>query len=301
WDKSYPKTEKAVALNPDLPFLDASTPNIIRNSRWRCDHGWDVDLDDGSTNYEIYNNVFLLGGLKLREGYRRIVYNNIGYNSTAYPSVWFKDSQDSLKNNIWMAAYKPARMPKDKWGGTSDKNLFAADFALKEAQDKGWDANSLVGDPMFIDPAKGDFRVREDSPALKLGFKNFSMDRFGVKKTSLKAIARTPEIPLMKAETKKRGPATGEWLGARFQELDGEAFSAYGIAKDAGGVAIIEVPEGSAAARAGLKAGDLVLQIDGNRVSKIGQIRRLAEQADTRSLTLKIVRNQQPLTLTIRH
>jgi hypothetical protein len=299
WDKICPKTDKAVALNPDLPFLDAVTPNIIRNSRWRCDHGWDVDLDDGSTNYEIYNNVFLNGGLKLREGYRRIVTNNIGYNSTAYPSVWYKNSQDSLKNNIWMAAYRPARMPKDKWGGTSDKNLFVADFALKEAQDKGWDANSLVGDPMFIDPAKGDFRVSEDSPALKLGFKNFPMDRFGVKKPSLKAIARTPEIPPMKAQKKKPGPATGEWLGARLQELGSGGFSAYGIAEDDGGVAIIEVPKGSAADRAGLKSGDLLLKINESKVSKFGQIRRLNEESDTRPLTLQIVRDQTPITLTL--
>jgi membrane-associated protease RseP (regulator of RpoE activity) len=198
-----------------------------------------------------------------------------------------------------MAAYRPARMPKDKWGGTSDKNLFVADFALKEAQEKGWDANSLVGDPMFLDPAKGDFRVREDSLALKLGFKNFPMDRFGVKKPTLKAIARTPEIPPMKAEMKKRGPATGEWLGARLQELGSGGFSAYGIAKDAGGVAIIEVPEGSAAARAGLRTGDLLLQINGHRVEKVGQVRRLAEQLDKTPLTLKIMRDQTPKTLTL--
>jgi S1-C subfamily serine protease len=151
---------------------------------------------------------------------------------------------------------------------------------------------------MFIDPAKGDFRVREDSPALKLGFKNFPMDRFGVKKASLKAIAHTPEIPPMQAEKKKLSPATGEWLGARLQNLGEEAFSAYGIAKDAGGVALIEVPKDSAAARAGLETGDLLLQINGQRVEKVGQVRRLAEQFDKHSLTLKIVRNQTPKTLT---
>ncbi|NIP93891.1 MAG: hypothetical protein GWO24_10740, partial [Akkermansiaceae bacterium] len=37
---------------PELALLDAEK-TIIRNSRWRCDHGWDVDLDDGSSNYEI--------------------------------------------------------------------------------------------------------------------------------------------------------------------------------------------------------------------------------------------------------
>jgi S1-C subfamily serine protease len=141
--------------------------------------------------------------------------------------------------------------------------------------------------------------VREDSPALKLGFKNFPMDRFGVKKPTLKAIARTPEIPPMQAETKKRPPATGEWLGARLQELGSGGFSAYGIAKEDGGVAIIEVPKGSAADRAGLKSGDLLLQINDQRVEKVGQIRRLAEQFDTQPLTLKVVRDQTPRTLTL--
>ena len=42
---------------PQLALLDVVKPNILRNSRWRCDHGWDVDLDDGSSNYEIYNNL----------------------------------------------------------------------------------------------------------------------------------------------------------------------------------------------------------------------------------------------------
>ena len=28
-----------------------------RHNRWRCDHGWDIDLDDGSSNYVIKNNL----------------------------------------------------------------------------------------------------------------------------------------------------------------------------------------------------------------------------------------------------
>ncbi|MGA2618375.1 MAG: hypothetical protein ABSF26_12250 [Thermoguttaceae bacterium] len=37
--------------------------------------------------------------------------------------------------------------------------------------------------------------MKEGSPALKLGFVNFPMDQFGVRKPELKAIARTPEMP----------------------------------------------------------------------------------------------------------
>lgn len=118
------------------------------------------------------------------------------------------------------------------------------------------------------------------------------MDRFGVKKPTLKAIARTPEVPPLQAEKSKSGPATGVWLGARLQELGTEAFSAYGIAKDEGGVALIEVPESSAAARAGLKTGDLLLQINGRPVTKLSQVRRLTGKSVTRPLKLSIVREQ---------
>ena len=48
---------------------------------------------------------------------------------------------------------------------------------------------------MFMDPAGGDFRVKDGSPALKLGFVDFPMDQFGVQKPELKAIARTPKMP----------------------------------------------------------------------------------------------------------
>jgi len=303
WDKSRAKTDTAVAKNPKLPFLDAGTPTIIRNSRWRCDHGWDVDLDDGSTNYEITNNVFLKGGLKLREGYRRIATNNIAFNSTVHPHVWYQNSQDSLRNNIWMTAYRPAGMPKDEWGGSSDANLFYSKHDLAAAQENGWDANSVAGDPMFVDPANGDFRVKEGSPALAIGFKNFPMDRFGVKKPALKAMARTPEIPPMRspqAAPAAHTPEAMEWLGGRWQELDGEAFSAYGISKEKGGVVLLSARKNSTGALSGLKAGDVLQQINGKAVSDIRSLRKADRLSTNQPLTLKLVRDQQPLTIEIK-
>jgi len=55
-------------------------------------------------------------------------------------------------------------------------------MTLEEWQDKGHDIHSVFADPMFVDPANGDYRVKPESPALKLGFKNFPMDQFGVQK-----------------------------------------------------------------------------------------------------------------------
>ncbi len=99
----------------DLMRLDAQK-SIIRNSRWRCDDGWDVDLDDGSSNYEIYSNLFLRGGLKLREGYCRHGYNNMAINSTLHPHVWFRNSRDVVTHNLWMAPYGYLRAVRNVFG-----------------------------------------------------------------------------------------------------------------------------------------------------------------------------------------
>ena len=59
----------------------------------------------------------------------------------------------------------------------------------------GRDEHSIVADAWFVDPAQGDYRVKEGSPAASLGFVNFPMDRFGVQRPALKALARTPVLP----------------------------------------------------------------------------------------------------------
>ena len=193
-----------VKRDPEMPFLDAVKTTVIRDSRWRCDHGWDIDLDDGSSNYDIYNNLMLKGGLKLREGYRRKAWNNICVNGRLHPHVWYEDSDDVVTGNIFMmppaGVDTPSALAKGK---EVDRNFYySTDPKIKERYAAfGWDARSLVGDPLFVDPAKGDFRVKEGSPAEKVGFKNFPMDQFGVKKPSLKALARTPVIPALKIFT----------------------------------------------------------------------------------------------------
>ena len=147
---------------PQLAVLDAVKPTIIRNSRWRCDHGWDVDLDDGSSNYEIYENLFLHGGLKLREGFHRRVWNNITVGNSLHPHVWYDGSGDVVTRNIWMASYRPAQMPKGKWGQEIDHNLFTtSDDDRTRVAANGCDAHSVIGDPLFIDAATGDYRVKE--------------------------------------------------------------------------------------------------------------------------------------------
>ena len=144
------------AIDAIVAELDAVKTTVIRDSRWRCDHGWDIDLDDGSSNYEIYNNLLLNGGLKFREGFRRRAWNNIMVNNSFHPHVWYADSGDEFYSNIVMTDVKGIRAPtKTATGKRIDKNLFfVADPRQKNKYSEyGWDLYSIVGDPLFLDPA----------------------------------------------------------------------------------------------------------------------------------------------------
>ncbi|MBM4155420.1 MAG: signaling protein [Lentisphaerae bacterium] len=295
-------SQPAVKADPRLPFLDAMETTVIRASRWRCDHGWDIDLDDGSSNYAIHDNLLLAGGLKFREGYGRRAWNNVIVNNGFHPHVWFEDSGDVFATNIVMRAHAPIGMPAG-WGRGVDGNLFATASALEAHRKAGCDAASLAGDPKFIGPASGDCRVGEGSPALSLGFRNFPMDRFGVRKPSLKAIARTPALPAPAAaeepRASARAPAASVWLGATLHGLEGEEFSAFGVGKEDGGVQLVDVPPGSAAAAAGLRKDDLIQVVNDRKVRGVADLLASLVAAGDAPLRVKLVRHQAPQTVGI--
>ena len=325
WHPDMRVVDREVAADPSLPLLDVVRPIILRNNRWRCDHGWDVDLDDGSSNYEIYNNLFLNGGLKLREGYHRIVTNNVFVNNTLHPHVWYEKSGDVFARNIVMGAYRPARMDISKWGKEVDRNLFASGVLLGAGHfggwgekvktsthvtsdadrtkfaDKGCDANSLTGDPQFVDAAKGDFRVTEGSAALQLEFVNFPMDQYGVRTPRLKALAQTPVIPTItlgsgRTTSPVAAPVASHWRGALLRDIEGLEFSAYGVSAAIGGVVVSESPSHTAAFAAGLRAGDLIQEVNGQPVRGVDDF--LAAMKDLpKGAKVKIIRNQQPMSL----
>jgi hypothetical protein len=177
----------------NLTMLDVVKPIIIRNNRMRCDHGWDIDLDDGSSNYLIYNNLCLNGGIKLREGVNRVVENNIMINNTFHPHVWFLNSNDVFRHNVVSTGYLPINIKT--WGKETDYNVFPDSVSLKEAWSRGTDKNSVCGKLLFENPMQGDFRLKVGSVAFSVGFKNFEMDNFGVVSPKLKALAKKVQMP----------------------------------------------------------------------------------------------------------
>ena len=124
WQPNLAEMERVVAQTPSRPRLDALETTLIRRNRWRCDHGWDIDLDDGSSYYLIEDNLCLAGGLKLREGYGRIVRGNYTMNNTLHPHCWPDGSHDIVTNNVFFGAFRPAGR-QIFWGAAVTPNTYA--------------------------------------------------------------------------------------------------------------------------------------------------------------------------------
>ena len=297
WFPIRDRMDSLAAANPKLIKLDAYKTTILRNNRWRCDRGWDIDLDDGSTNYLLENNLCLNGGIKLREGFYRKVVNNIMVNNTVHLHAWFKNSGDVIRNNIVCTPFKPIFITD--WGKEIDYNLFATDFSLTKARQNGTDANSVSGDPLFIDAAKGDFRVADSSPALKIGFRNFDMNTFGVVSARLKKIALQPVIPTLNIlNVAEESDQTVSWRGARIKKLKGmPEMSATGMTSEAG-ILILKIDSTSPLSKCGLKANDVIMKVNGKITNSLQNFfYYYDEESWVHSVKLNIFRNQQTIEL----
>jgi hypothetical protein len=64
------------------------------------------------------------------------------------------------------------------WNASGLPVLFG-NQSFAEWQARGQDTSSLVTDPLFVDPAQGDFRLRPGSPAQKIGFEPWDLTKVG--------------------------------------------------------------------------------------------------------------------------
>jgi hypothetical protein len=165
------------------------------------------------------------------------------------------------------------------------------------------DGHSVEADALFVNAAAGDYRVREGSPALELGFQNFPMDQFGVQWPKLKGIARTPELPRLDGVPPAtlqsgRDPRPSIWLGASVRNIVGMGeVSASGLPGEAG-IMVLDVPQTSRGAAAGLRKGDVVLRLDGKAVDTLRDLQRLsAEWPAFGTVNITIWRGQREMTL----
>lgn len=299
WHSDLETMRAMVANEPALVLADAIETVVIRNNRFRCDRGWDIDLDDGSTNYHIYNNLCLNGGIKLREGFYRVVENNILINNTFHPHVWFKNSGDVFTRNIVMSEYKPINILG--WGAQTDYNIFTDSLAYNAALKNGTDEHSIVTLVRFANPAEGNYQIADDSEAIiKCGFQNFPMDRFGVCSARLKKLAKQPQMstPIIATNAENKDIIT--WCGTRIKNLDtlGER-SATGMSSERG-VYVISIDALGSVLRDYIKPNDAILNFGGFPVDNLDDLYKAIQKTDlSKPIKIVIFRTQKENTLII--
>lgn len=90
----------------------------------------------------------------------------------------------------------------------------------------------------------------------------------------------------------KNGKVARPWIGLELQELDTELADSFGYlpdSKKSKGIVITEITEDSPAAKANLKAGDIILTADGESIDSIGDFKRilsLTKPSDNLSLAV---------------
>lgn len=153
--------------------------------------------DEGSTDITIQNNICYntsTGGFTLHYGRMNIVRNNIFAFSHGYQLVVGRPEEHIsaiLERNIaycdndklFSPACASAKIRCDYncyWSTSAGRDMDFAGFDLDEWLELGRDKHSILADPRFVAADRYDFRLRPDSPALKLGFKPLDLSGAGL-------------------------------------------------------------------------------------------------------------------------
>jgi len=169
--------------------------NLVVDSRERG-----IYLDNYTSNCFVYGNIVVrapLYALIVHGGKNNVIENNIFIGSNQALACY--DGIDGLmprmanffsgnrfcRNiicNAAEAAYTAVKRP-ERALAQSDHNLLFnvgdGSAFLESRRQEGHEMHSQIADPMFVDPAKDDYRLRPESPAFALGFQPIDFQKIG--------------------------------------------------------------------------------------------------------------------------
>ncbi|MFP4249086.1 MAG: right-handed parallel beta-helix repeat-containing protein [Armatimonadota bacterium] len=182
--------------------LGESQGTVIRHNRFEeiwCypaySHASGIYFDQGSTDLLVENNIVsgaTDSGFICHYGKDSIVRNNIfafagkhGFSLSKpeeHRSFIFERNIVYLDhpNMAGRRVTENEDVDRNLYWSTADAPPSFCGMTLEEWREAGHDRNSIVADPQFRDPERGDFTLAEESPAEQIGFEPISMDGIGL-------------------------------------------------------------------------------------------------------------------------
>lgn len=159
--------------------------------------GWGMYTDEGSTGIVLENNLVYntkTGSFHQHYGKENIVRNNILVNSMQHqiqatrvePHLSFTFEKNIVyweTGPLLAGPWTQVNVNMDNncyWNAAGQDVTFAGLSLDQWRQQKNRDLHSIIADPGFVDVKNLDFRLKPDSPALKIGFTPFDYAQAGV-------------------------------------------------------------------------------------------------------------------------
>jgi len=174
-------------------------------------NSWGIYLDSFAGGFSVYGNVVYnaaSGGLMIQGGKDNKVYNNVFMDNGPHRQIMIANFMDNSRGTEFhgnIVGYSDPKSVLLYFGRNAkesiarwDENLYWLSGAgeikvyspgedayaqwfrpLETWRGLGFDQQSAVADPQFVNPAKHDYRLKATSPALKLGFEPIDLSTVG--------------------------------------------------------------------------------------------------------------------------
>ena len=225
--------------------------------------GWGLYNDEGTTDIVMENNLVYRtksGGYHQHYGKDNLIRNNILALAREYQvkrsrveehlSFTFERNivyweQGELLHGLWDD--ENVAIAHNLYWNAAGQPFDFAGMSFQEWQASGKGTGSLIADPLFVDPAAGNFHLQENSPALKVGFQPFDYTKAGVYGSDeWIAKAKSALMPTM-ADPPATPPLS---IHEDFEYGNLPVTSSISVDETLGGVSVEDIADGSSANKA---------------------------------------------------
>lgn len=176
--------------------------NLIHHVEAFAYGGWGIYPDEGSSEILIEDNVVYAcksSGFHQHYGRDNVVRNNIfAMNSENQLMRTRAEDHKSFTFERNIIYWSTGNLLGGNWSGEGysfDRNLYwltggrpirFGSWSIDQWREKGQDAASAIADPLFVNVTEGDYTLRPESPAFRLGFEAIDLSSVGPRPPGLR-------------------------------------------------------------------------------------------------------------------